>query len=144
MSLSTRRLLARIGRWPRRIAALLCLLLAAGSAVLPNTRAATGAAERGTAARLRSGEVAVPVPIGSAGAGDVRPGDLVGILAVPADSTASAALVADHLRVMAVRSGAALGGDTGSTLVIATDRARAVRLARYSSRPLVLIIDGVP
>lgn len=144
MSLSTRRLLARIGRWPRRIAALICLLLAAGSALLPDTRAATVTPERGTGARLRPGEVAVPVPIGSAGAGDVRPGDLVGVLAVPADSTSSAALVADRLRVTSVRSGAALGGDIGSVVVIATDRARALRLARYSSRPLLLIMDGVP
>lgn len=146
MSTSAQRLLTRIGRWPRRIAALACLLLAAGSALVPDTRATTAAPVQGVGAKLRSGEVAVPVPVALAGTGAIRPGDLVGVLAAPQDGGASSAvLVADHLRVLAVNTGRTeLNADSSTVIVIAADRTRALRLTRFSTRPLVLIADDLP
>ena len=72
MSASLQRLLVRIGRWPRRIAALICLLLAAGSALVPHA----ARREPPTGRALRRGQVAVPVTVSSAG--DVAAGDQVG------------------------------------------------------------------
>ena len=121
-----RRLTVRIGRWPRRIAALICLLLAAGSALAPHTpaRATDGP-------RLHAGQVAVPVTVSSAGA--VAVGDQVGVLAAPSESGGDAALVADHLRVLSVGSdNAGLTGTAGTVVTVATDRGVAVELARYA------------
>jgi hypothetical protein len=142
MSGSAQRLLARIGRWPRRIAALLCLLLAAGSALVPHAPAASGS--HGLGARLRTGEVAVPVQIAS-GVASVRPDDRVGVLAPPADSDTAgdAVLVADHLRVVSMTKASGLS-EAGTVVVVATDRARALQLARYVSRPLLMIVDDLP
>jgi Flp pilus assembly protein CpaB len=145
MSASTQRLLARIGRWPRRIAALLCLLLAAGSALVPHAPATASSRAHGLGAELRRGEVAVPVPIAS-GVGSVRPDDQVGVVAPPADgdTVSEAVLVADHLRVITVTQPAELAGDTAAVVTVATDRAGALQLARYAARPLLMIVDQLP
>jgi hypothetical protein len=138
MSASVQRLFVRIGRWPRRIAALICLLLAAGSALAPHPPAR--AADRPA---LRPGQVAVPVTVSSAG--EVAAGDQVGVLSTPSDAGDDAALVADHLRVLSVHSGgASLTGDASAVVTVATDRAVAVELARYAERTLVLITDDLP
>src|SRR6476620_4189486 len=89
---------ARIGPWPRRIAAVICLLLAAGSALVP-PRSPTARPPSGLAARLRGDEIAVPVPVSATSAALVRPGDRVGVVA--ADDANRSTLVADHLRVLA-------------------------------------------
>jgi hypothetical protein len=142
MSASAQRLLARIGRWPRRIAALVCLLLAAGSALVPPAPATS--APNGLGAHLRAGEVAVPVQVAS-GAASVRPADRVGMLAPPVDDEVGgqAVLVADHLRVVSVSSGSGLA-DAPTIVTVATDRPRALQLARYASRSLLMIVDEVP
>jgi hypothetical protein len=138
MSASVQHVIARIGRWPRRIAALVCLLLAAGSALVP--RPPARATDRPA---LRAGQVAVPVTVSSAS--EVIAGEHVGILAAPSDDGADATLVADRLRVLSVRTGAAsLTGDTGAVVTVATVRAVAVELARYADRTLVLITDDLP
>ncbi len=138
MSVSLQRLAVRIGRWPRRIAALICLLLAAGSALVPQAPARP--ADR---PKLHPGQVAVPVTVSSAG--DVAAGDQVGILCAPADTGGDAALVADHLRVLSVRAGGTgLTSDTGTVVTVATERGVAVELARYANRTLVLITDNLP
>jgi hypothetical protein len=134
------RVLVRIGRWPRRIAALACLLLAAASAV-----GAHPAAPSTSGVQLRRGEVAVPVQLARV-APSVRPADEVGVLAPPADSDTAgdAVLVADHLRVLSVTRGSEVGNDAAATVVVASDRAGALRLARYVSRPLLMIVDELP
>jgi hypothetical protein len=136
-SSSVQRLLIRLGRWPRRLAALACLLLAAGSALVPD--AARAPAPR--AAGLRSGEVAVPVPVQNVG--EVKPGRRVGVLAPPEQPEQRAVLVADRLRVVSVRSGGS-GADAEAVVVVATDRAAAIQLARYATRPLLMIVDDLP
>lgn len=140
-----RTLLRWLGRWPRRVAALLCLLLAAASAVTDGS-AAHPAAKSGP--RLAAGQVAVPVPVTVAA--DAAPGDRVGVLAGPGDDSTSgdllppgrATLVADGLRVLSVRDpGSGLTGSDVTIVVVAASRTQAVRLARYSGRAMVLITD---
>ncbi len=126
---------ARIGPWPRRLAATICLLLAAGSALAPapphRAHAAAGAA------RLRPGQVALPVPVPAAGVELVRPGVLIGLLS-------QRRLVADRLRVLAVRpSDQSLSGDATAVVVVAVDRSQAEQIAGSTDR-LALIVDELP
>ncbi|HEY2296886.1 MAG TPA: hypothetical protein VGH43_04100 [Jatrophihabitans sp.] len=136
------RLSARIGIWPRRIAALICLLLAAGSALAP-PQPPTTHVRTGLGRRLRSNEIAVPVPVSATSAALVRPGDRVGVVA--ADTANRSTLVADHLRVLAVRSDSGgLSGTADAVVVTAATRSDALALARYSTERLVLIVDELP
>ena len=140
--LRLQRLSARIGIWPRRIAALICLLLAAGSALAPPPPTATNV-RTGLASRLRSNEIAVPVPVSATSAALVRPGDRVGVVA--ADTANRSTLVADHLRVLAVRTDSGrLSGTADAVVVTAATRSDALALARYSTERLVLIVDELP
>jgi hypothetical protein len=150
---SLRRLAARLGRWPRRIACLLCLLLAAGSALSPKTASAPADSHEaaGRPRQLRHDQVAVPVAVDRSGAAmSVRAGDRVGVLAGASTDgfvrrADAAVLVADHLRVLAVQNGGnALGDDSSVTVVVAASRAGAVRIAGFSDRSLLLIADGFP
>jgi hypothetical protein len=145
-----RTLLRWLGRWPRRVAALLCLLLAAASAVTDGS-AAHPAAKSGSGPRLAAGQVAVPVPVTVAA--DAAPGDRVGVLAGPGDDSTTgdlpppgrATLVADGLRVLSVRDpDSGLTGSDVTIVVVAASRTLAVRLARYSGRAMVLITDRGP
>jgi Flp pilus assembly protein CpaB len=137
-----RRAAARLSRWPRRLAAVLCLLLAAGSALAPTP--APRAAAPGPAAALRPGQVAVPVAVAAAQADFITRGDRVGVLAA-FDPPRHAVLIADHLRVLSVRAAdAALSSDATAVVVLATDRAAAVALAQLSDARPTLILDGVP
>ncbi len=148
-------ILSRLSRWPRRVAALSCLLLAAGTALASPDRSATHRTAAGAAAGLRPGEVAVPVPVAPVGLDSlVRAGARVGVLAAPDPeagiaspraSPGDAVLVADQLRVVSVdAANADLGGDAAATVVVAATRDAAIRLARYTSSPMLLIVDGVP
>jgi hypothetical protein len=137
-----RRAAVRLGRWPRRIAAVSCLLLAAGSALTPPARTAR-VAPRGPAAGLRTGEVALPVPVTATEAGLVTRGDRVGLLAA-SDPARRATLVADRLRVLSVRAADATLSDTTAVVVVATDRAAALSVARFSGTRLTLIVDDLP
>jgi hypothetical protein len=135
-----RHLSARIGLWPRRIAALICLLLAAGSALVP-PRPPTARPPIGLAARLRGDEIAVPVPVSATSAALVRPGDRVGVVAAGNRST----LVADHLRVLAVRTDSdGLSGTADAVVVAAASRSDALALAGFATERLVLIVDELP
>jgi hypothetical protein len=149
--------LARLSRWPRRIAALICLLFAAGTALAPSGPARTAAHRAaGHAAGLRPDEVAVPVPVSQPGLERlVRPGERVGVLAAPpaagfgaapARDSPGAVLVADHLRVLSLAAGdgAGLGADSAPTVVVAATRTEAIRLAAYAGSPMMLFVDGVP
>ncbi|HEY8300380.1 MAG TPA: hypothetical protein VIG48_00645 [Jatrophihabitans sp.] len=133
----TARASARIGPWPRRLAALVCLLLAAGSALTP---APPGPAHPavGYASRLHAGEVALPVPVAAAGVDLVRPGLQIGLLA-------QHRLVADRLRVLAVHPGdQTLSGDSSAVVVVAVSRSRAATIAGSATDRLVLIVDELP
>ncbi len=133
---------ARIGRWPRRIAALCCLLLAAaGASGDPTVRSAE---HPGLAHRLRSGEVAIPLPVSAASAASVQSGNRVGVVEAATD-TSTARLLADRLLVLSVRTDdSSLSGDASATVVVAGSRSQALAVARTSSDQLVLIVDDLP
>lgn len=139
------RLSARVGRRGRRAGAVVCLLLAAASALTPDAAPAARSGHT-LAARLWPGEVAVPVAVSTA-TSLVQAGDHVGVVAAAdatTGSTTSATLVADRLRVLSVRAddqGLASGG--GTVVVLAARRSQAVSIARFSADRLVLIVDDV-
>jgi Flp pilus assembly protein CpaB len=136
------RLSARVGRWPRRIAALCCLLLAAASAVAQPD--AGGHVRPGVAARLRPGEVAIPLTVTAGSAAIVQPGDHVGVVETRDDASA-ATLLADRLQVLSIRvDDASMSSDASATVVVVGSRAQAVAVARPASGQLVLIIDDLP
>ena len=143
--------LLRLSRWPRRIAALVCLLLAAASTLTPADRTEPPARQAGNpiATGLSPGQVAVPVPLTSGPAtAFVRAGDHVGVLTSSDETTrAGPTLVADGLRVLAVSGGAgaadALSTDT-PVILVAADRADAVRLAAVANRALLVVVDKSP
>ena len=133
---------ARIGRWPRRIAALCCLLLAAAGAV--SEPGAGGHMRPGLAARLRPGEVAIPLTVSAGSAAIVQPGDRVGVVEAPDDASA-ATLLADRLRVLSLRiDDASMSSDSSATVVVVGSRSQAVAVARTASGRLVLIVDDLP
>ncbi len=136
------RVSARIGRWPRRIAALCCLLLAAASAVAEPGGGST--LHAGLAHRLRTGEVAIPLAVAAGSAAIVQPGDRVGVVDA-ADTSGAAALLADRMRVLSIRAGdASLSGDASATVVVAGTRSQAVAVAHTETDRLVLIVDELP
>ena len=53
----------------------------------------------------------------------------------------SALLVADQLRVLSVQASAASLDGAAAVLLVATDRSHALALARYVTRPLLVVID---
>jgi hypothetical protein len=130
-----------LGRWPRRLAALACLLLSAGAALSAPHSSGSAAARRGFRSAAPPDTVAVPVTIAPGGADFVGRGDRIGL--VPgADSTAldiaSPGVVADRLRVLR----APMQRDDGTAVVLlAVPRAQVGRLARHLDRPLVALID---
>jgi hypothetical protein len=136
------RVSARVGRWPRRIAALCCLLLAAASAVTDPS--AGGHVRPGLAGRLRTGEVAIPLSVSAGSAAIVQAGDRVGVVETPDDSSA-ATLLADHLRVLSIRlDDTSMSGDASATVVVVGSRAQALAVARTAAGRLVLIVDDLP
>ena len=127
---------ARIGPWPRRLAALVCLLLAAGSALSPPPDSVRHPVVD-SPARLRAGEVALPVPVAASGVALVRPGARIGLLS-------PRGLVADRLRVVAVHPGdQSLSGDAAAVVVVAVDRSRAELIVGADADHLTVIADDL-
>jgi len=88
----------------------------------------------------------MPVAVASMDSLDyVHPGDRIGLLAGPSDIIAapSAALVADGLRVLAV-SAHSTDGSQPPTVVVASSRSQARRIAANSGRPLLVAVDRNP
>lgn len=206
---------ARLGGWPRRIAAIGCLLLAASSAVAARPVAASAergrdvvvaahdlpagavlapndvravpwpAAIRPSAASERPGEVtghrlggalragepitttrlangdltvglrpglvAVPVELTSvSNVAILRPGDIVDLLGgdhvMATDSLPGgrAEVLAEAVRVLAVSPAPERDNGTGSSIVVAVDRAGALRLAASTGRVILATLRGPP
>jgi len=160
VGISTTRLagLARLGGWPRRVAALGCLLLAFASAVSsrhgPPARAA---GEHGSnnplIARLRSGQVAASITLEDPGASAfLRAGDRVDLYATPGTSgdppacaAAGPTALGSGLRVLAVRGpSGGLGDDGTSRLIIAVGRGTAAQLAALQTCGMFAVLDKDP
>jgi hypothetical protein len=130
---------ATFGRWPRRLAAVVCLLLSAGAALSaqhsahPDRSPATPVPPPHT--------VAVPVTIAPGGADFVAPGDRIGLIPAADGSgtqLGSPGVVADRLRVL---HSPARRDDGTAVLLLAVPRAQVARLARHLDQPLVALID---
>jgi pilus assembly protein CpaB len=211
----------RLSGWPRRIAAAMCAVLAAGSALNARSHAITpvasgpvvvaardlaagtvltepdirleqwpvairpsGLAEqlagvlgRQVAGAVRTGEavtltrlvdgaitaglpagmVAAPVQLaGTAAAGFVQPGQRVDLLAgaptanaasaVASDAPASslARTIAEGVRVLAVTPGSSTAGTDNTRIVVAVDRATALRLAAAAEGTLLVTVRRPP
>jgi hypothetical protein len=150
--------LARLGRWPRRVAALGCLLLAFASVVTSrHGPRASASGEQGSTnplvARLRDGQVAASVALTDAGAsGFLRTGDRVDLYATPGSSgdppTCAAAgrtPLGSGLRVLAVDGpSGGLGSDGTSRLVVAMARGTAAELAALQTCGMFAVLDKDP
>ena len=146
--------LARLGRWPRRLAALLCLALAALSALSAQHQSGADAerarpARSGVAAGLAPGQVAVPVSVGDGSVSAyIHGGDRVDLYAATGADTGRpqpAALVASRLlviTVLAAPSGTQQAG--GTRLLVAADRITAGRIAGSSGREVLAVVDKYP
>lgn len=147
---SLRNLLIVLGRWPRRLAAVACLLLAGTSALAARADASRPGAEASQPARPSAAGDRLGVPVHVRGGGYLRAGDRVDLISAPVTAApafgdtdppgdglrpaAGATVVAGDVRV--VRVGPSADGD-GSDLVVSVDRATALRLAALGSRELV-------
>ena len=147
--------LVRLGRWPRRVAALLCLLLAAASALSaqhPRTAAAPADGHRpaGLSARLRQGQLAVPVTLSDSAASDyVHVGARIDLFAArdTGDPAApqEAALVGSGLQVIDVSAPTRGAQETGGTrVIVAADRATAARLAALAQNGVLAVLTKYP
>lgn len=135
MSPTLNRLLLQLGRWPRRIAVVVCVVLAVASSI--SGRASDGPQAAAPLARLKAGQVAVPVTLSQGGTdGVITSGDHVGLL------TAST-VVADHLLVLRV-SAVPTGEDGTASILVAADRTTALRIAATSSQSVLAVVDKSP
>jgi hypothetical protein len=146
--------LARLGRWPRRVTALLCLALAAVSALSaqrPTPADATNSrpSRVGIAARLAPGQLAVPVTLsdGSASA-YVHNGDRIDLYASadPASGVSQpAVLVATRLLVISVLTPPADSQGTGGTrVIVSAERRVAARIAGTNGQQILAVVDEYP
>ena len=132
MSLALNKFLIRLGRWPRRIAVLACVILAGSSAI--SEHSSHGARRTNPLDRLQTGQVAVPVSLATAGvAGVIEPGQHVGLLS-------SHSLLADHLLVLKV-SGEVPGQEGTTGILVAADRPTALRIAKSSTETVLAVVD---
>lgn len=144
MFTSHHRTLARLSRWPRRIAALGCLLLAGASAVVPAGGRATPRRIASLGAQLNRDEVAMSVAVASAPS-YLHRGDRIGLLAGPDESGSNlrSGILADRLRVLAVPPVDSSGTDP-PTVLVAANRAAAIRIAATTGRPALVVVDRSP
>ena len=140
-----RNLLTVLRGWPRRVAAVLCLLLAAASAL--GSGQASGESPTRTApltARLLPDQVLVPVTL--AGRVDfLHAGDHVDLLAAAPDAAAAASL---GIRLLVVRVSQppsdAFATDGGTRLLVAAGRAVAAKIAAVPLGQVVAVLDKYP
>jgi hypothetical protein len=152
MSPTTLVRLARLGRWPRRIAAVACLLYAALSALSarhPGTAAAS-ANPHHTAPRPAKGQLAVPVLLADPHAADyVAAGDRIDLFATPEDPVAAspgkASAVGTRLLVVAVAPPhQGLAGSEQTRVIVAADRDTAARLAGLVTCRVLAVREEYP
>jgi hypothetical protein len=133
------RFLVRLGRWPRRIAVAVCLVLAASSAIDGHSREPREpvSAAADPLAALRDGQLAVPVTLKQGGIdGVIKVGDHIGLLTADV-------VVADKLLVLRV-AGAATNSDSTASILVAADRATALRIARSAGQDVLAVVDKSP
>ena len=142
--------LAVLSGWPRRLAAIACLLVAAASALGSVNGSAAPSdvpAPQSPAARLPPGEVLVPVEL-SGRADFLHPGDHVDLLVSAGDGSSEvAASVGTRLLVVQVShppSQAFAAPDTGSRLLVAASRPVAAKIVAAASGRVIAVLDADP
>lgn len=144
--------LAHLGRWPRRLAAMLCLLLAAASALSaqhPTSNASAEPANHASASvisQLPPGLLAVPVTLSDdAAAAYLHSGDRIELYAAPESHSGvspPAALLGTGLLVISVLEPPA---DTqvrdGTHVLVAAERTVAARIAAIGGRSILAVVD---
>jgi hypothetical protein len=129
------RLLLRLGRWPRRVAVAVCVVLAVSSSLDGHGHASVTLAD--PLARLKAGQVAVPVTLNQSGTeGIIEAGNHVGLFSANS-------VVADHLLVLRVVAVPA-GDDGTASILVAADRPTALRIARSSAQSMLAVVDKSP
>ena len=95
------------------------------------------------AAGLQTGEVAVPVTLVPAARRIAQPGDRVDLFATPADGTGPDAQgpIGTRLLVLSVSAGEPAGALDEATMIVASDRATALRIAAQAGRPVLAVLD---
>lgn len=138
-----------IGRWPRRLAALACLLLALlAVARQPTQRAA--AQSHGPVPV--AGQRAVPVSVAMDPRAYLQVGDLVELLASSAGESAVFASGPPPLAVVVVPGAVILSigqpnvvvGDATWPLVVSVDEQAARRIAALNGRPVLAVLASPP
>ena len=136
MSPALNRLLVRAGRWPRRIAVVVCLALAVSSAA--QTRAARHPSKPpDPLARLNPGQVAVPITLDQPGtSGLLHAGDRVGLMS-------DGDLLADGLLVLSAPDPSA-DRARGQSILVAADRATALHITSNTQDHILAVLDKSP
>jgi Flp pilus assembly protein CpaB len=144
--------LLRLNGWPRKLAALACLVAAAGSAVAGGHGARANA--RGTPAAVHhpggGTGLAVPIRFDAGLASTVRPGQRIDVLAAPSEDAPArardaplASVVVRSARVIAVRLPSELtGASDQAVIVVAVPRQDALRLTAFAGSVLVPAVTG--
>ena len=126
----------RLGRWPRRIAATVCLVLAASSAVHAHASTSVKAAPN-PLSRLNAGQVAVPIALDQPGtAGLLHVGDRVGLMS-------AGTLLADGLLVLSVQDPEP-DSNQAQSILVAADRATALHITRSTQAHVLAVLDKSP
>ena len=140
-----RTLLTLLRGWPRRVAAVLCLLLAAASAL--GSGQASGESPPRPApltAQLLPDEVLVPVTLAER-VDFLHAGDHVDLLAAGPDAATATSL---GIRLLVVRVSQppsdAFAADRGTRLLVAAGRATAARIAVVPLGQVVAVLDKYP
>lgn len=95
-------------------------------------------------ARLQPGEVAVPVTLVPAARHIAQAGDRVDLYGTPADwagPPAPAGPIGTGLVVLSIASAERASAPGEATMVVASDRATALRIAAQGGRPLLAVLD---
>jgi len=137
-----------IGRWPRRLAALVCLALALVAA----TRQPTGrSADSSRSPVAGPGQRTVPVSISADPRTYLHLGDVVELLAapnaeaVPAGSTPPpATVVAGRAVVMSIGESNATVGNATWPLLVSVDEQAARQIAALNGGVVVAVLAGAP
>jgi hypothetical protein len=138
-----------IGRWPRRLATLACLLLALlAAARQPTERTAPDSGGPVPVA----GQRALPVGVAADPRAYLHVGDLVELLASPAtesavlssDPSPLAVVVAPGAVILSIGQPNGAVGDATWPLVVSVDEQAARRIAALNGRPVLAVLTGPP
>lgn len=139
-----------IGRWPRRLAALACLALALlAAARQPGARSA----DENHGVLPGPGQRAVPVSVAVDPRTYLHAGDVIELLAAPADAESAAlaggpvlpaVVVAARAIVLSIGQPNAKVGDATWPLVVSVDEQAARQIAALDGRSVLAVLAGPP